>query len=137
MRPGIRRFWGVDVLTFTGPTTVHIHVHGATAADIRRIVTEQLTATLAPIGAKLSEISDYLDATGATVDTIQSALTDVAADVTALLNTAGEAGVFTDDERAKAEAVSGKLAAINEALGTLDTAVGDQDGSDTPVEPAV
>lgn len=120
---------------FTGPTTVTIYT-GPSAEEIRAIVADQLTAALTPLENKMTAISDFLDATGATVDQIQTALTDVAADVTALLARAGEAGVFTPEEQEKADAVSGKLAAVGEALGALDTAVGDEDGSDTaPADP--
>lgn len=81
---------------------------------------------------KLSDISDFLDAQGSKADNLAAALADVSADVQALLAKAGSAGVFSADEQAKADALSGKFDAITTALSALDTAVGDQDGSDNP-----
>lgn len=80
----------------------------------------------------MTEISDFLAAENATIDSISTALTDVAADVTALLAKAGTAGVFSADEQDKADAAAGKLSAVSDALAALNTEVGDQDGSDTP-----
>lgn len=118
------------MITITGPVTMHFH--GATAEEITAIVAAQLAAALTPLGEKMTEISDFLDTANATVDAIQTALADVSADVAALLARAGEAGAFSEEDQAKADAVSAKLTAVSDALSALDTAVGDEDGSDTP-----
>jgi N-acetylglucosamine kinase-like BadF-type ATPase len=117
------------VFTINGPVT--IHVHGPTAEEIRTVVATEITAALNPLENKMTQISDFLDATNATADQVNAAVADIAADVAVLL-AAVPAGTFTTDEQAKADALAAKLTAVTDALGALDTAVGDQDGSDTP-----
>ena len=110
-----------------------LNFYGPTAEELRTIVATEITAALNPLENKMTEISDFLDATNATVDQVNTAVTDIAADVAVLL-AAVPAGTFSTEEQAKADALVGKLTAVSTALGALDTAVGDQDGSDTPVE---
>lgn len=117
------------MFTITGPVT--IHVHGPSAEEIRTLVAAELATALNPLETKMTEISDFLDTTNATVDQVNTAVADIAADVAVLLAAVPD-GTFSAEEQAKADALAAKLTAVSDALSALDTAVGDQDGSDTP-----
>lgn len=109
----------------------YVHLDDDVKHYLRHLVRPVL-AGITRLELKMTEISDFLDAEGAKADNIATALADVAADVNALLASAGSAGAFSPEEQAKADALSGKFDAISAALGSLDVAVGDQDGSDAP-----
>lgn len=111
-------------------------------ADVRLAIADlarQLFRRFDRLEHQMSQISDYFDSTNATLGTVQAKLTDVAADVTALLAKAGGSGVFTPDEQTRADTAAATLTALSDALTTLDTQVGDQDGSESggPTPPSV
>lgn len=115
-------------------TVVHRH-HIVLDDDTKtflRDLARPILSRLNQLENHMTQIGDFLAGENATLDAITTALADVAADVTALLAKAGTAGVFSPEEQASADAASAKLAAVGAALASLDTEVGDQDGSDTP-----
>jgi len=116
-----------------GASSVQVRIELSLSPDTRLFLAElarQLHRRFDRLEHRMSKISDYFDATNATLTTINDTLTDVASDVTALLTKAGGAGVFTAEEQALADAATAKLTALGTALSALDTQVGDQDGSE-------
>lgn len=80
----------------------------------------------------MATVDETLAAQNAALDTVTAQLADLAADVAVLV-----AGELTTEQQAVADGIAAKLAAVSSGLATLDTSVGDRDGSDTPpVEPA-
>ncbi len=111
-------------------------------ADVRLAIADlarQLFRRFDRLEHQMSQISDYFDSTNATLTTISDTLTDVAADVTALLAKGTASGIFSAEEQALADAATSKLSAVGTALTNLDTQVGDQDGSESggPTPPSV
>lgn len=123
--------------TFTVECEHHHYVHlDSDAREFLHNLVRPVLAGIHRLEHQMSAISDFLDAENASLATIASTLTAVAADVAVLLTKASGAGVFSADEQAKADEVNAGLSALATAAAGLQTEVGDQDGSDTPVEPA-
>jgi hypothetical protein len=121
---------GGRMFTITGPVT--INVNGPTADDIRIVVASEIAAALTPLEQKMSDFTAFAANISTQLDTFAAGLTDIAADVAVLLTKAAQAGVFTPEEQALADAVQGKFDAVHTGLSNLNDEVGDQDGSDNP-----
>ena len=79
----------------------------------------------------MSAIDDALAALTAKDDTLAAAVTDLIADVRALIDQLRNAPL-TPEQQAAVDALSARLDTTAGEVGALDTEVGDADGSDTP-----
>lgn len=89
-------------------------------------------AGLTRLENRMSETSEFLSAELPKLDTVLAGLADISDDVAVLLTKASSSGVFTPEERDRADAVTGKLDAVHTALSNLNDQVGDQNLSDAP-----
>ena len=106
--------------TFTGPVTIHVHVDGPSAAEIRHIVAEQMVLALLPVKEQIMTEAEAIGALDAKV-------TDLIADVRAAL------AALEADRDNLGPAGQAALDALTAKVAAFDAEVGDADGSDTPV----
>lgn len=124
------------MLTFTGPTTVHVYV----ALDpelLRPIIRSELAAALIPLEEPMTNVAEIIAAQDVKVSTLAAAFGDFASDVRAYISEHPPTeGPVSDEDAAAADALMNKTDNVIAALSTLDVEVGDADGSDVPpVEP--
>lgn len=100
-----------------------------TPADLARHILHRLNR----MEQKMTDLEDLLALEQATIGDISRVLTTTAADVAVLLSSA--TGVFTPDERAKADAALASLNALATAASNLSAQVGDRDGDGNPATP--
>ena len=118
-------------------TTVRVEIElaPATRTALFELVTlaHQINNRLNRMEHNMTDLDDLLNQEQTTLTDVRRVLANVASDVAALLNRA--TGVFTPEERAKADATLATLSALGDAVNNLSTQVGDQDGDGNPAPP--
>lgn len=127
----VSRVEALEARAGNGVVRLEVHLSQETRQFMHHLIRPVLSG-LNRLEQKMTEISDYLAAEGASLATLGTVLDNVAGDVSVLLTKAGNAGVFTSAERALADQRTADLAALADKARSLQTEVGDQDGSDAP-----